>query len=140
MKNFVETSIESIRSQVGDGRVICGLSGGVDSAVVAALVSRAIGSRLTCIFVDTGLMRKNEIDSVAKVFRENFDANLVVVDAEERFLSLLKDVDDPQEKRKIIGKTFIDVFTEEAHKVDGAKFLAQGTIWPDVVESGGEEG
>ncbi len=140
MKNFVETSIESIRRQVGDGRVICGLSGGVDSAVVAALVSRAIGSRLTCIFVDTGLMRKNEIDSVAKVFRENFDANLVVVDAEERFLSLLKDVDDPQEKRKIIGKTFIDVFTEEAHKVDGAKFLAQGTIWPDVVESGGEEG
>ena len=139
MASFIETSIAQIRKQVGTERVICGLSGGVDSAVVAALISRAVGSQLTCIFVDTGLMRKNEIDSVAKVFRENFEANLVVVDAEERFLTLLKDVEDPQEKRKIIGKTFIDVFSEEATKIDGAKFLAQGTIYPDIVESGGDK-
>ena len=135
-KKFVETSIAKIREQVGDGRVICGLSGGVDSAVTAALVARAIGSQLTCIFVDTGLMRKNEIQSVAEVFRANFDAKLVVVDAEARFLIPLAGVTDPQIKRKIIGKTFIDVFADEAKKVDGAKFLAQGTIYPDIIESG----
>lgn len=140
MKNFVETTIEKIRAQVGKERVICGLSGGVDSAVVAALISRAVGSQLTCIFVDNGMMRKNEIESVAKVFRENFEVNLVIADAEERFLTLLDGVDDPQEKRKIIGKTFIDVFSEEAKKIDGAKFLAQGTIYPDVIESGGKKG
>lgn len=139
-KNFVESSIEKIRETVGKERVICGLSGGVDSAVVAALVSRAIGSQLTCICVDNGMMRKNEIANVAKVFRENFDVNLVVADAEERFLTLLAGVDDPQEKRKIIGKTFVDVFSEEAKKIDGAKFLAQGTIYPDVIESGGKSG
>ncbi len=139
-KNFITTTVEKIREQVGKERVICGLSGGVDSAVVAALVSRAVGSQLTCIFVDNGMMRKNEIESVAKVFRENFDVNLVVANAEERFLSLLKDVDEPQQKRKIIGKTFIDVFSEEAKKIDGAKFLAQGTIYPDVIESGGNKG
>lgn len=140
MKNFVATTIEKIRAQVGKERVILGLSGGVDSAVCAALISRAIGSQLTCIFVDNGMMRKNEIESVASVFRENFDVNLVVADAESRFLSLLEGVDDPQEKRKIIGKTFIDVFAEEAKKIDGAKFLAQGTIYPDVIESGGKKG
>ena len=140
VKNFAATAIEKIRAQVGGDRVICGLSGGVDSAVVAALISRAVGSQLTCIFVDNGMMRKNEIDSVAKVFRENFEANLVIADAEERFLSALAGVDDPQQKRKIIGKTFIDVFSEEARKIDGAKFLAQGTIYPDVIESGGKKG
>ncbi len=140
MKNFVATTIEKIRAQVGKERVICGLSGGVDSAVVAALISRAVGSQLTCIFVDNGMMRKNEIESVAKVFRENFEVNLVVANAEERFLKLLDGVDDPQQKRKIIGKTFIDVFSEEAKKIDGAKFLAQGTIYPDVIESGGKKG
>lgn len=140
MKNFVATQIEKIRARVGNERVICGLSGGVDSAVVAALISRAIGSQLTCICVDNGMMRKNEIANVAKVFRDNFDVNLVVADAEDRFLSLLAGVEDPQEKRKIIGKTFIDVFSEEAQKIDGAKFLAQGTIYPDVIESGGKKG
>lgn len=137
--DFIATMIEKIRAQVGDERVVCGLSGGVDSAVVAALVSRAIGSNLTCIFVDTGLMRKNEIESVASVFRANFDANLVVVNAEDRFLTALAGVADPQQKRKIIGKLFIDVFSDEAAKIDGAKFLAQGTIYPDVVESGVSE-
>ena len=136
MKNFVATAIEKIRAKVGKERVICGLSGGVDSAVVAALISRAIGNQLTCICVDNGMMRKNEIENVAKVFRENFDVNLVIANAEERFLSLLAGVDDPQQKRKIIGKTFIDVFSVEAKKIDGAKFLAQGTIYPDVIESG----
>lgn len=140
MRNFVAESIARIREKVGNERVICGLSGGVDSAVVAALISRAIGSQLTCICVDNGMMRKNEIANVAKVFRENFDVNLVVADAEERFLTLLEGVDDPQQKRKIIGKTFIDVFSEEAKKIDGAKFLAQGTIYPDVIESGGKKG
>lgn len=140
MKNFVATSIEKIRAKVGKERVICGLSGGVDSAVVAALISRAIGNRLTCICVDNGMMRKNEIENVAKVFRENFDVNLVIANAEDRFLSLLAGVDDPQQKRKIIGKTFIDVFSEEAKKIDGVKFLAQGTIYPDVIESGGKKG
>ena len=140
MKNFVATTIEQIRERVGKERVICGLSGGVDSAVVAALVSRAIGTQLTCICVDNGMMRKDEIAKVAKVFRDNFDVNLVVADAEERFLSLLAGVDDPQRKRKIIGKTFIDVFAEEAKKLDNVKFLAQGTIYPDVIESGGKKG
>ena len=137
MENFVETSVKRLREQIGSERVICGLSGGVDSAVVAALVARAVGKQLTCIFVDTGLMRKGEIDAVAEVFTKNFETKLVVVDAETRFLKALSGVTDPQEKRKIIGKLFIDVFTEEAGKIDGAKFLAQGTIYPDIVESGG---
>ena len=139
-KNFVETAIASIRARVGEDRVVCGLSGGVDSTVVAALVSRAIGSRLTCIFVDNGMMRKNEIEDVENAFRDNFDFNLVVARAENRFLDALAGISDPQEKRKIIGKTFIDVFSEEAKKIDGAKFLAQGTIYPDVIESGGKKG
>ena len=137
MENFVETSVQKLREQIGSEKVICGLSGGVDSAVVAALVARAVGKQLTCIFVDTGLMRKGEIDAVAEVFTKNFDTKLVVVDAEARFLQALVGVTDPQLKRKIIGKLFIDVFTDEAGKIDGAKFLAQGTIYPDIVESGG---
>lgn len=136
-KIFVESSIKQLREQIGSERVVCGLSGGVDSAVVAALVSRAVGKQLTCIFVNTGLMRKGEIESVAEVFTKNFETHLVVVDAERRFLDALKGVTDPQEKRKIIGSLFIDVFTDEAAKIDGAKFLAQGTIYPDIVESGG---
>ncbi len=139
-KNFVSSSIERIREQVGDARVICGLSGGVDSAVVAALISRAIGDRLTCICVDNGMMRKNEIANIAKIFSENFDVNLIVSDAEERFLTALRGVGDPQEKRKIIGKTFIDVFATEAKRIEGATFLAQGTIYPDVIESGSSVG
>lgn len=137
MENFVETSVKKLREQIGAEKVICGLSGGVDSAVVAALVARAVGKQLTCIFVDTGLMRKGEIDTVAEVFTKNFETKLVVVDAEKRFLDALAGVTDPQQKRKIIGKLFIDVFTDEAGKIDGAKFLAQGTIYPDIVESGG---
>ena len=138
--NFIDESLAKIKSQVGSDKVICGLSGGVDSAVVAALVSKAIGSQLTCIFVDNGMMRKNEIAGVAQTFRNNFDVNLVVADAADRFLSALEGVEDPQSKRKIIGKTFIDVFSAEAKKIDGAKFLAQGTIYPDVIESGGAVG
>ena len=137
MENFVETSIAKLRAQIGTENVICGLSGGVDSAVVAALVAKAVGKQLTCIFVNTGLMRKGEIDTVAEVFTKNFDTRLIVVDAERRFLDALAGVTDPQQKRKIIGKLFIDVFTDEAGKIDGAKFLAQGTIYPDIVESGG---
>jgi GMP synthase (glutamine-hydrolysing) len=136
-KAFVEKSVADLREQIGSERVICGLSGGVDSAVTAALVARAVGDQLTCIFVDTGLMRKGEIESVADVFTKNFNLKLVVVDAEARFLEKLAGVIDPQVKRKIVGKEFIDVFTEEAAKVNGAAFLAQGTIYPDIVESGG---
>lgn len=136
-KDFVEKSIPKLRDQIGSERVVCGLSGGVDSAVTAALVSKAIGERLTCIFVNTGLMRKGEIDSVADVFTRHFKSELRVVDAEARFLSELAGVTDPQQKRKIIGKLFIDVFAEEARKINGAAFLAQGTIYPDIVESGG---
>ncbi|MBO7678906.1 MAG: GMP synthase (glutamine-hydrolyzing), partial [Thermoguttaceae bacterium] len=135
-KQFVESSIKQLQEQIGSQRVVCGLSGGVDSAVVAALVSRAVGKQLTCIFVNTGLMRKGEIDAVAEVFTKTFETRLVVVDAEQRFLDALKGVTDPQQKRKIIGKLYIDVFADEAAKIDGAKFLAQGTIYPDIVESG----
>ncbi|MBQ6158176.1 MAG: glutamine-hydrolyzing GMP synthase [Thermoguttaceae bacterium] len=136
-KAFVEQSIADLRKQIGSERVVCGLSGGVDSAVTAALVAKAVGNQLTCIFVNTGLMRKGEIESVADVFQKNFDSKLVVVDAEDRFLAKLAGVTDPQQKRKIVGKEFIDVFADEAAKVNGAKFLAQGTIYPDIVESGG---
>lgn len=137
MKEFAEKSISAIRSQVGSERVICGLSGGVDSAVVAALVAKAIGSQLTCIFVDTGLMRKGEMDAVREVFTNHFKTDLRIVQAESRFLVELAGVTDPQEKRKIIGKLFIDCFTDEAAQIEGASFLAQGTIYPDIVESGG---
>lgn len=137
MENFIETSVAALKQQIGDEKVVCGLSGGVDSAVTAALVSKAIGARLTCIFVDTGLMRKGEMESVQSVFTENFQTDLRIVDAEARFLDALAGITDPQQKRKIIGKLFIDIFSEEAAKVNGAKFLAQGTIYPDIVESGG---
>ncbi len=136
MGSFVENAVESIRRQVGTSHVICGLSGGVDSSVLAALLHKAIGSQLTCIFVDNGLLRKNERQTVEATFRDHFKLTLRVVDAAREFLTGLRGVIDPQEKRKIIGKTFIDVFKREAAAIQGAKFLAQGTLYPDVIESG----
>ena len=133
--SFIEDTTEIIRRQAGDSRVICGLSGGVDSSVAAALVHKAIGDRLTCIFVDHGLLRKNERAQVEEAFSGHMHLNLICVDATERFLSLLKGVIDPEKKRKIIGETFIRVFEEEAKKVGDAKFLVQGTLYPDVIES-----
>lgn len=136
MTSFAETAIVEIRAQVGArGRVICGLSGGVDSSVVAALLHRAIGGRLTCIFVDNGLLRAGERERVASVFREHFQADLRVVDAAERFLTRLAGVTDPERKRKIIGAEFISVFEEQAGSIEEGKFLAQGTLYPDVIES-----
>ena len=136
MGNFVEQSVGQIRQQVGNGKVICGLSGGVDSSVVAALLHKAIGDQLICIFVDNGLLRKNERDLVESTFRDHFQINLRVSDASEAFLSQLKGVTDPQQKRKIIGREFIEAFKREAQSIEGAKFLAQGTLYPDVIESG----
>ncbi|MFU8814239.1 MAG: glutamine-hydrolyzing GMP synthase [Pseudomonadales bacterium] len=135
--NIVEDAINSVREQVGDERVVLGLSGGVDSSVVAALLSRAIGNQLTCVFVDNGLLRNNERAEVAAAFGPSnaLDLNLVVVDAEAEFLMLLAGHDDPETKRKIIGNTFIDVFDREAHRITGVRWLAQGTIYPDVIES-----
>ncbi len=136
MDSFVKESIESIKKQIGNKKVLCALSGGVDSSVAACIVHRAIGKNLTCIFVDHGLLRKNEGDDVERVFREQFDMNLIRVNAQERFLSKLKDVTDPETKRKIIGEEFIRVFEEEAKKIGHVDYLCQGTIYPDVVESG----
>ncbi|HUE25760.1 MAG TPA: glutamine-hydrolyzing GMP synthase [Solirubrobacteraceae bacterium] len=138
--SVIEEQIERIRAQVGDGRAICGLSGGVDSSVAALLVHRAIGDRLTCVFVDHGLMRKNEGAQVIAAFRDHFKVPLVAVDASERFLARLKGVSDPEEKRKRIGSEFIRVFEEEAAKLDDVKFLVQGTLYSDVIESGGGTG
>ncbi|MDT3687545.1 MAG: glutamine-hydrolyzing GMP synthase [Pseudorhodoplanes sp.] len=135
MRAFREEAIEKIRKQVGNGRVICGLSGGVDSAVAAVLIHEAIGDQLTCVFVDHGLLRLNEAQTVVDLFRGHYNIPLVHVDAEELFLRELKDVDDPEAKRKIIGRLFIDVFEQEAKKIGGADFLAQGTLYPDVIES-----
>ena len=135
MRAFREHAIERIRAQVGGGRVICGLSGGVDSSVVAALIHEAIGEQLTCVFVDTGMMRMGEADQVVSVFRDRFNINLVHRDASDLFIGRLAGEIDPEKKRKIIGGLFIDVFEEEAHKVGGADFLAQGTLYPDVIES-----
>jgi GMP synthase (glutamine-hydrolysing) len=135
MAEFRKTKIEEIRTQVGSGRVICGLSGGVDSAVAAVLIHEAIGSQLTCVFVDHGLMRLNEASQVVSLFRDHYNIPLVHVNAEDMFLSGLAGLDDPEAKRKFIGKTFIDVFEAEAKKVGGADFLAQGTLYPDVIES-----
>lgn len=135
MAGFRAAKIADIRAQVGDGKVICGLSGGVDSAVAAVLIHEAIGDQLTCVFVDHGLMRLGEAEQVVTLFREHYGIPLVHVDAEELFLSGLQGVTDPEAKRKFIGKTFIDVFEAEANKLGGAGFLAQGTLYPDVIES-----
>lgn len=136
MKNFVTDQIELVRKQVGDKKVLLALSGGVDSSVVAALLLKAIGDKLTCVHVNHGLLRKGEAEQVVDVFQKKLNANLVYVDASERFLTKLKDVADPEEKRKIIGAEFIRVFEEEARKLEGIDYLAQGTIYPDIVESG----
>ena len=142
--NIVEDIIETVREKVGADRVILGLSGGVDSSVVAALLSRAIGDQLVCVFVDNGLLRLNEAEEVVKSLGEGSDnafrLNIVKVDAEARFLEKLEDIEDPEQKRKIIGNTFIEVFDEEAAKFDDVKYLAQGTIYPDVIESAGNKG
>lgn len=136
MKNFIEDQIECIRSQVKDRKVLLALSGGVDSSVVAAMLVKAIGQQLVCVHVNHGLMRKNESESVIKVFRDQLHANLIYVDASERFLNKLAGVSDPEQKRKIIGGEFIRVFEEEAGKLEGIDFLGQGTIYPDIIESG----
>lgn len=135
MASFKDELIAKVKNQVGDGKVICGLSGGVDSSVVAVLLNEAIGDQLTCVYVDTGMMRKGESDQVIALFSEHYNINLIHVDASDEFLGLLDGVSDPEQKRKIIGKTFIDVFDREAKKVGGARFLAQGTLYPDVIES-----
>jgi GMP synthase (glutamine-hydrolysing) len=135
MASFRDTKIADIRAQVGTGRVICGLSGGVDSSVAAILIHEAIGDQLTCVFVDHGLLRMNERSQVEALFREHYHIPLVVVDAEERFMAGLAGVTDPEAKRKFIGGEFISVFEEEAKKIGGADFLAQGTLYPDVIES-----
>ena len=132
---FIEEQLAEIKAQVGDRKVLLALSGGVDSSVVAALLIKAIGDNLTCVHVNHGLLRKGEPEMVIKVFREELGANLSYVDAVDRFLDKLAGVDDPETKRKIIGKEFIDVFAEEARKLDGIEFLGQGTIYPDILES-----
>ncbi|MBM7572775.1 GMP synthase (glutamine-hydrolyzing) [Aquibacillus albus] len=138
MESFIEQEIDKIRKQVGDKKVLCALSGGVDSSVVAALIHKAIGDQLTCIFVDHGLLRKNEGDMVMKTFRDEFQMNIIKVDAEDRFLSKLEGVSDPEQKRKIIGNEFIYVFDDEADKIKDIDYLAQGTLYTDIVESGTE--
>lgn len=134
-KAFIDEVIPAIREKVGDKKVLLALSGGVDSSVVAALLIKAIGKQLTCVHVNHGLMRKGESEQVLKVFRNEMDANLIYVDATDRFLDKLAGVSDPEKKRKIIGKEFIEVFAEEARKLSGVEFLAQGTIYPDILES-----
>ena len=136
MKNFIEDQVEAVRKQVGDKKVLLALSGGVDSSVVAALLIKAIGQQLVCVHVNHGLMRKNESESVVEVFKNQLHANLIYVDATERFLGKLEGVADPEQKRKIIGNEFIRVFEEEARKLEGIDFLGQGTIYPDIIESG----
>ena len=134
-KAYIDERIEMLRAQIGDKKVLLALSGGVDSSVVAALLIRAIGKQLTCVHVNHGLLRKGESEQVIRVFRDEMDANLIYVDATDRFLDKLAGVTDPETKRKIIGGEFIDVFAEEARKLDGITFLGQGTIWPDILES-----
>lgn len=132
---FIEEQIKAVREQVGDKKVLLALSGGVDSSVVAALLIKAIGKQLVCVHVNHGLMRKDESENVIKIFKEGLDANLIYVDATDRFLDLLAGVSEPEKKRKIIGKEFIEVFADEARKLKGVSFLAQGTIYPDILES-----
>lgn len=134
---FIDASVKELKEEIKGDKVLLALSGGVDSSVTAALLIKAIGKNLVCVHVNHGLLRKNESEGVLKVFKEELGATLVFVDASERFLNKLKGVSDPEEKRKIIGKEFIDVFSEEARKLDGIKFLAQGTIYPDILESKG---
>ena len=134
---FIEQQVKDLREQIGGGKVLLALSGGVDSSVVAALLIKAVGRQLTCVHVNHGLLRKGEPEQVIEVFRDKMDANLVYVDATDRFLDKLAGVSDPEQKRKIIGAEFINVFDEEARKLDGIKFLAQGTIYPDILESKG---
>ena len=136
-KAFIDEQVAALRKQIGDGKVLLALSGGVDSSVVAALLIKAIGKNLVCVHVNHGLLRKGEPEQVIRVFREEMDANLIYVDAVDRFLDKLAGVSDPEAKRKIIGKEFIDVFAEEAAKLDGIRFLGQGTIYPDILESKG---
>lgn len=136
MANFAESSVKALKEKIGESRVLLALSGGVDSSVAAVLLHKAAGCNLTCIFVDHGLLRKNEGDEVERVFKNQYDINLIRVNAEERFLEKLKGVSDPERKRKIIGEEFIRVFEEEAKKIGGTDYLAQGTIYPDVIESG----
>ncbi len=136
--SFIEEAIKEIREKYPEGKIICGLSGGVDSSVAAVLVHKAVGDRLTCIFVDHGLLRKNERESVEETFRKQFDMHLITVDAKERFLGKLAGIKDPETKRKIIGKEFIEVFDEESKKLGDIKYLVQGTVYPDVIESGTE--
>lgn len=135
MKNFIDSQVQEIKEKVGDKTVICGLSGGVDSSVAAVLIHKAIGSQLKCIFVNNGVLRQNEAEKVIKIFRDNFHIDLIYVDAEDRFLDKLAGVQDPEEKRKLIGYEFIEIFEEEAKKLENVGFLAQGTLYPDVIES-----
>ncbi len=136
MSSFLDTALTDVKEQVGDeGRVVCGLSGGVDSSVTAALIHKAIGDRLTCIFVNNGLLREDEFDQVQEVFRDKFNIPLLAIDATDRFLTALDGVTDPERKRKTIGRIFIEVFEEAAADIEGASFLAQGTLYPDVIES-----
>ena len=132
---FIEEQVKAVREQVGDKKVLLALSGGVDSSVVAALLIKAIGKQLVCVHVNHGLMRKGESEAVVDIFGKTLDANLIYIDATDRFLDLLAGVSDPERKRKIIGKEFIEVFADEARKLEGVEFLAQGTIYPDILES-----
>ena len=136
MSSFAEETVTALKQKIGDKKALCALSGGVDSSVAAALINKAIGKNLTCIFVDHGLLRKNEAEEVEQVFTKNFDVNFIKVDAKERFLNKLKGITDPEQKRKIIGEEFIRVFEEEAKKIGTVDYLVQGTIYPDVIESG----
>ena len=134
-EKFIAEQVEALRAQIGDGKVLLALSGGVDSSVVAALLIKAVGKQLVCVHVNHGLLRKGEPEQVIEVFRNQMDANLIYVDAVDRFLDKLAGVSAPEQKRHIIGEEFIDVFADEARKLDGVQFLAQGTIWPDILES-----
>ncbi len=140
MTSIIETAVDAIRTQVGDGRAICGLSGGVDSAVAAALVHKAIGPRLTCVFVDTGLLRQGEADQVVDTFHRHQRIELIHARAADRFFERLAGVTDPEEKRKAVGELFIRVFEDAAGGIEDARFLVQGTLYPDVIESGGGSG